>query len=213
MLAAGLVTAASVTMTPAAAAGTGTVRGQITDERGNPSSSQIRLEPVDQSDTVYSYSGADGLFTVTDVPPGQYRFAINDNLHPPQWAHGKESPDAADPVAVTEGQVTTVNERYLPLTKLVITVTDAVTGQPVAGACAFVTAPPSPQGCTGAGGVATVAGVWPGTWSVEVSDRNGAHWPTGDCWYLNRSSFALATKVPVTAGADVGPLTLVDCGS
>jgi hypothetical protein len=34
---------------------------------------------------------------------------------------------------------------------------------------------------------------------------------TGDCWYLDKSTFASATKLPVTAGATVGPLTLLDC--
>lgn len=178
VLAAGLAAAASVTTAPAAAEGTGAVRGRITDERGNPSSSHITLERVDQPGTVYSFSGDDGLFAITDVPAGRYRFSINDNLHPPQWAYGEESSDAADPIDVTEGQVTTVDEQYLPLAKLVVTVTDAATGQPVAGACAAVTAPPSPQACTGASGVVRVNGVWPGSWSVAVSDRNGAHWTT-----------------------------------
>ena len=177
VLVAGLAVAATVPMAPAAAEGTGTVQGRITDERGAPSSSQITLSPVDPaSDSIYSYSGDDGLFTIADVPAGQYRFSINDNVHPPQWAYGAESFDAAALIDVVEGQVTTVNEQYLPLTELVVTVTDAATGQPVAGACATVTTPTSPHACAGAGGVVTVADVWPGTWSVAVSDRDGAHW-------------------------------------
>lgn len=178
VVAVGLAAAASVTVAPAAAAGTGTVQGRITDERGNPSSSQIRLEPVDQSDSIYSFSGDDGLFTIPDVPTGHYRFAISDNLHPTQWAHGAESPDAAEPIDVTEGRTTRVDEQYLPLGRLVVTVTDAVTGRPVAGACAFVESPTNPQACAGAGGVVRVPGVGPGSWNVTVSDGNGAHWPT-----------------------------------
>jgi hypothetical protein len=48
----------------------------------------------------------------------------------------------------------------------------------VTGACAFVASPAGVQACSGAGGVVTVDGVWPGTWDVTVSDGNGAHWPT-----------------------------------
>ena len=178
VLAAGLAAAASITVSPAAAQGVGTVQGRITDEHGSPSSSQITLDRIDQPGTVYSFSGDDGLYTITDVPAGQYRFSINDNVHPPQWAYGQESFDAADPIDVVEGHVTTVDEQYLPLATLVVTVTDAATDEPVAGACATVLALPSPRGCAGATGVVTVDGVWPGSWNVDVSDPNGAHWTT-----------------------------------
>jgi hypothetical protein len=33
------------------------------------------------------------------------------------------------------------------------------------------------------------------------------------CWYRDRADFATATRLPVTAGTVVGPLTLVDCAA
>lgn len=177
VVAAGLAVAASITVTPAVAAGGGTVQGRITDEHGNPTSAQIGLEPLDGSNNIPGASGDDGLFTVPDVPAGQYRFVISDSTHPPQWAPGQDSPEKAVPVTVTEGRISTVDERFLPLVRLVVRVTDAVTGRPVAGACASVGASPFPFACAGAGGVATVDGAWPGPANVDVSDPNGAHWP------------------------------------
>ena len=170
VIVAAVVLAGSVGMAPAVADGTGTVQGRITDERGAPSASQISMSQVDGPSSVYSYSEADGRFTIPDVPVGTYRFSVNDNVHPPQ--------EAADVVDVVEGQVTTVDVRYLSLGTLVVRVTDAATGRPVAGACAFVSTGSGIQGCAGADGVARVTGVWPGTWSVDVYDDSGAHWPT-----------------------------------
>jgi hypothetical protein len=188
---------------PAAAAGTGTVRGRITDETGAPSASQIALLPLTGGDSVYSYSEADGTFTIPAVPAGDYRFLINDNAHPPQYAHGAESAEDADPVVVTEGGVTTVDEQYLPLGTLVVTVVDAATRRPVPGACVRLD-PGNGQACGTARGVVRLP-AWPGLVTATVYDPAGGHWPTTvesltvDRGRTTRTTAALAPAASITA--------------
>jgi hypothetical protein len=159
-------------------AGSGMVRGRITNEDGSASQSAVTVERTDDYWNAVTYTDTAGNYQLANVPPGPYRVSISDNVHPIQWAHGKESPDTADVFTVADGGTTVVDERYLPLATVTVTVTDQVTGKPVPGACASVVANQQPRACAGTDGVVTVPGVAPGNWTVSVYDPDGAHWPT-----------------------------------
>jgi protocatechuate 3,4-dioxygenase beta subunit len=158
--------------------GSGTVGGRITNEDGSASDSTVTVERTDEYWSAIAYTDAAGNYRLANVPPGPYRVSISDNVHPIQWAHGKESQDAATVFTVVDGGTTVVDESYLPLATVTVTVTDEKTGKPVPGACAIVVANQQPRACAGTNGVVTVPGVAPGTWSVSVYDADGAHWPT-----------------------------------
>src|SRR5579859_3367693 len=163
----------------ATAPGTGIVAGHITDEHhADVGFAAVTVESLDQSWSGSAQAGPDGRYRVKSIPPGRYRVSVYDNAHGVQWAHGQESRDTATVFTVTAGAVTVVNERFLPLATVTVTVTDKVTGKPVPGACAMVSSGQSPRGCAGSDGVVTIHGVQPGEPTVYVSDdRDGAHWP------------------------------------
>lgn len=174
VLLAGIAVTASVTIAPASAASPGTVQGRITDERGRPAAAQVSLERIDEPGSFSGSSGADGRYSIPGVPAGSYKLAISDQKHGTQWAHRKESAEAADPIRVRVGRVTTVNEKWLRLATLVVTVTDATTRRPVPGACVTLTSQLA-SGCAGANGVVTLTDLQPYPETAQVNDPAGGH--------------------------------------
>jgi hypothetical protein len=156
--------------------GAGEIGGQITDENGAPARATVGMDRTDgQYWHAIVYTDDAGHYQMANIPAGPYRVSIEDNKHGIQWAYGQESPETAEIFQVTDGGATVVDERYLPLATVSVTVTDAVTQRPVSGACAQINAGPQPRACSGANGVVSITGVQPGSWIVDAYDPSGRH--------------------------------------
>jgi Carboxypeptidase regulatory-like domain len=159
---------------PAMWLGAGSIQGHITDEDSQPAFGTISVERADdQSWSAIAYADANGYYRMDNIPPGPYRLALSDNVHGLQWMHGKESQDNAEIFNVTDGGLLTVDEQYLPLATVVVTVLDSKSRRPVPNPCAFVL--DQLVSACGTNGTVTLTDVQPGVWSILAGDSDGAH--------------------------------------
>ncbi|MGL5930981.1 MAG: carboxypeptidase regulatory-like domain-containing protein [Dermatophilaceae bacterium] len=119
---------ATVAAAPAAATAAATISGRVTDTRGNPVSATVEVYPEDGGLAVTASTGADGSFTLTDVPPGpsylgatetgsEYRFEA-------EYWNGTESVPSYAAWAVPDGPVTGVHFVLDDATGILGTATD-----------------------------------------------------------------------------------------
>jgi 5-hydroxyisourate hydrolase-like protein (transthyretin family) len=118
-LLAGAVVAALVLSgaTPAQAASTGVVSGRVTTTTGAPAA-EVQVQLL-RSDT-YAYAGttttdADGNYTLAGLRAGSYLVGYSASERPEQWYHQQVSAFDADPVTVTEGGTTRVDEQLFEI--------------------------------------------------------------------------------------------------
>ncbi|MDG4806820.1 carboxypeptidase-like regulatory domain-containing protein [Micromonospora sp. WMMD1120] len=133
-LLAGAVVAALVLSgaTPAQAAATGVVSGRVTTNTG-AGAAEVQVQLLRSDD--YAYAGstntdADGNYTITGLQAGSYLVGYSASERPEQWHHQQVSPFDADPVTVTEGGTTRVDEQLFETGTLTGRMVDAA-GQPV----------------------------------------------------------------------------------
>lgn len=114
-LLAGAVVAALVLpgATPAQAAATGAVSGRLTTSDGAAAAEVlVQVYPADDYESVgYTNTDADGNYTVAGLPAGSYRVGYFPWLQPEQYYHQKSQMSDADPVTVTAGTTTRVDEQ------------------------------------------------------------------------------------------------------
>lgn len=157
---------------------TATVSGRITNAAGAPVDFvDVRVVPEDSYDTYSApqdYSDTDGRYSVTGVVPGRYRVLFMDNTLGQLYAHGSETREAATVFDLPDGASITVDDSFLPLGTVEITVLDAATHQPVTRACVSQASGPVSI-CNAAGGVYRLTNVAPGFQSFSVTA--GTHEP------------------------------------
>ncbi|MGV9210328.1 carboxypeptidase regulatory-like domain-containing protein [Micromonospora sp. RB23] len=133
-LLAGAVVAALVLSgaTPAQAAATGAVSGRLTTSDGAPAAEvMVQVYPADDYESAgYTSTDADGNYTVANLPAGSYRVGYFPWLRPEQYHHQKSQMSDADPVTVTAGGTTTVDEQLFGTGTLSGRLVDAA-GSPV----------------------------------------------------------------------------------
>ncbi|MFK3980064.1 collagen binding domain-containing protein [Micromonospora sp. NPDC050397] len=110
---------------------TGSIAGRFTDQAGHGMGDvQVQLSGTD--DFVTAYTSADGDYRIDGIFPGSYQVSFyhwQTNLS--QYAYGKLTQEAADPITVTADQTTTVNDSRLPTGTVRVTAKDSVTGAPI----------------------------------------------------------------------------------
>jgi hypothetical protein len=157
---------------------TATVSGRITDAAGSPVESvDVRVIPEDSYDTYsspYGYSDADGRYTVTDVIPGRYRVLFMDNTLGQLYAQGSETREAATIFDLRDGASITVDDSFLPMGTVEMTVVDSASHRPVTHACVEQLYGREPV-CDAADGVYRLTNVPPGYQSFSVT--TGTHEP------------------------------------
>ncbi|MFJ6163533.1 carboxypeptidase regulatory-like domain-containing protein [Micromonospora orduensis] len=99
--------------TPAQAADTGAVSGRLTTNSGTAAAEVlVQVYPADGYESVgYTTTDADGAYTVPGLPAGSYRVGYFPWMQPEQYHHRKAMMWDADPVTVTAGGTTTVDEQ------------------------------------------------------------------------------------------------------
>ncbi|GHJ48881.1 hypothetical protein Cs7R123_62230 [Catellatospora sp. TT07R-123] len=135
---------------------TGRVAGRFTDRDGTGIADvQVQIYQSWGSNFTATTDG-NGEFAIDRVFTGTYQVRFDNyerNFF--QFYHGKIEDRDADPITVTAGQTTTVNDTLLPTGSVHFTVTDALTGAPIAGFDAGA----GSASVTGTGGSATIDGV------------------------------------------------------
>jgi hypothetical protein len=165
-------TSALVTYDYMLGVGAGVIKGQVIDENGAPIETTVTVRSVDQSWEAIAYtwdSGTVGAYTLGNIPPGDYKVSISDNVRGYQWAHQKETWDTADVITVAAGAEVVVNEQWLPLGKVEVTVLDKETGAPVEKPCIYINSTPNGISTCGSQGKILVGDVPPGDWTYTVS--------------------------------------------
>lgn len=151
-----------------------------------------------------SCTGADGTYTIQGEDAGTYDVAFTDpaGTHLTQWYDNAATQADATHIDVTDGLITSgVDAAITPITSISGRVTDRQTGDPIAGACAYLyDAGGGYAGigyCTGANGRYTLAGMPAGSYEIAVFDPSAAH-ITG--WYDTGGARSTDRTVDVTDG-------------
>ncbi|SCF34883.1 Carboxypeptidase regulatory-like domain-containing protein [Micromonospora viridifaciens] len=184
--------------TPAQAADTGSITGQLTDGGVPVSGGYVDLI----GDDVYHYDLASlddqGRYAFDAVPPGRYRLSFSAWGHPTQFAYGKTDWQTANLITVTAGGTTVVNEELLPLGTITGRLVDR-NGAPVPSVSVSAEAVDYSSfgyGSTGPDGHFFIQ-VWPGSYQVRFDVGGFEQFAYGT---LDRGA---ATVFAVTAGDTV----------
>jgi hypothetical protein len=143
VLAAALVGA--LALQPAAAAAGGSFQGKVTGPDGGPLEGVcVAVQPADGDGAVLeATTGADGTYTVEDVPTGDQVVGFNSCAEPlagfaPEWYDDQPRADVATPVAVPASGLRTGLDAALARTGSISgTVSDQDTMEPLADICAI----------------------------------------------------------------------------
>ncbi|MFD2766723.1 carboxypeptidase-like regulatory domain-containing protein [Micromonospora eburnea] len=100
--------------TPAQAASTGSITGQLTDGGAAVTGGSVYLYGDDVDHWDYAWLDDQGRYAFDAVPPGQYRVSFEAWGHPTQFAYGKSDWSSANLITVTAGGATVVNDELLP---------------------------------------------------------------------------------------------------
>ncbi len=162
----------------------------------------VNIRDASNNSIGYDYTDASGNYEAKGLPTGSCRVHFeNSSLnYIPEWYNNKASFDTADPVAVTAGSITyninaqlatggeirgkVTNVSAIPIQNIYVQVYDS--GNHYVGSSS-----------TDAGGTYAVKGLPTGGYMVRFNN-NGLNYLTE--WYNNKTSFATADSVAVTAG-------------
>ena len=155
----------------------GQISGTVTSQATGTAISGLWVYVFDSSGNFAgsAQTGANGAYTVSNLPTGSYEVEFyGTGSYIPQYYNAQTSYANANPVAVTAGQVTTgVNAAMLSNGAISGTVTDASTGNPIAGAYVYVYDSSGyyyqTSATTNSSGVYTTPGLPAGSYTVKFS--------------------------------------------
>ncbi len=109
---------------------TGSVAGRFTDNNGaGIANVSVSLSGSDEEESISGETEADGTYRIDGIFTGSYRVRFYDwESHLNQYAYGKTTADAADPITIAAGQTSTVNDSRLPTGSIRFTAKDSLTG-------------------------------------------------------------------------------------
>jgi len=113
----------------------GTLAGQLRRHSGGPLVGvAVNLTNLRGTTRRTTTTDAAGRYRFEKVEPRDYKVRVDLDSGAQMWARGKTNVAEADVVTVAPGAHTTVDDVAPPLGDLVVTVTDAASGRPLAGA-------------------------------------------------------------------------------
>ncbi|MGR0481621.1 MAG: hypothetical protein ACTFAL_09510 [Candidatus Electronema sp. V4] len=181
-------------------AGTGSISGRMTNAAGEGLAGSVYAN-VTESDYVGTTADAEGYYTISGLSAGSYKvdFYPDDARYQYEWYNDKDSFEAADAVAVTEGNTTSgINAFFEAGGSISGRMTDAG-GNGLAG---WVYVYDLDYNWIGevsatADGSYTVSGLRAGSYKVEF-DADDVRYSSE--WHSNKASFDAADAVAVTSG-------------
>jgi len=155
-------------------------------------------------------SNAQGSYRMAVGAPGSYKVGFLDpaGVRITQWANGKPTQAAADPITVTAGRVTPGVNASMVATGSISGTVSATGGGGFAGVCVYADDLSGVYsglgGCTNAAGLYTIAGFVPGPYKLGFYLPGQAQGPGATpttLWYNNKGTEATADAVVVNPGA------------
>ncbi|MGC5022301.1 MSCRAMM family protein [Micromonospora sp. DT47] len=183
----------------------GTLTGTLTRSDGAPAADLpvvVWLSDREEAFGRTATTAADGSWTIGQLYPTPYKVSFECCW--PAWAYGKTDWSSADIIDLPAGQTVRVDDTfYLPAT-ISGQLNDAVTGQPIEGACIELrSVDPAGggyvPGCTDASGAYLADYVTPGQYKVIFYDPQGRYAAT----YYGGDNLASATVITVARGGRV----------
>ncbi|MET7422417.1 carboxypeptidase regulatory-like domain-containing protein [Dactylosporangium sp. NPDC005555] len=161
---------------------TGSIAGRLTNADGTPASGvgvAAERAEYDGIPTRSATTDIDGRYRMDDAVPGDWLVSFSGPRWISQYAHGTLDRDAAARIAVTSGQVSTVDEQFLPQGTVRIVAHDATSGAPLSHFCAYANANTNLSGCTD-GTEIILADVPAVAWSFAVNINDHQHFEERD---------------------------------
>jgi hypothetical protein len=155
---------------------TGSLGGRLTNSDGSPAGNvQVTTnQPGVNGSWGSTYTDADGRYQFSDLLLGSYEVAFAGPNWLYQYAHGKIDPSAAERFAVTDGQLTTVDEVFLPTGTIRVVAHDATTGAPLSDFCAYTRSATTVGGCA-TGTELLITDVFVGSYPLDVYLHDQLH--------------------------------------
>ena len=189
----------------------GTISGRVTDARTGAPVASAQVHVHDATSTRLYYTGSDGRYTASALPPGTYRvgFFASSQRYVPRYYDDAATFEAATELTLSSGGSLTGIDAALPRGASISgRVTDADTGDPVAGLSVYASnADTSSYGAsavTDGNGEYELIGLAAADYRVRFSSSSGANFIAT---YYNGKTSADADRVTVTADA---PTTGID---
>jgi 5-hydroxyisourate hydrolase-like protein (transthyretin family) len=197
------VTAGEHTTADDALVAVGRMQGRLTDTSGRPVAEHyVDIRPTDENSEVSfeTTTGEDGTWSVEGVFPVDYVVSfIKPDYSRRQYAYGKGTAAAADPITVEPGATATVDDTWADGATLIVRATDAVTGAPVSDFCAWVSGIDA-GGCTD-GTELEITDLAAGTFGVSVSPGEKSFYLYADDRDTTLTAGRVTTlSVPLTQG-------------
>ncbi len=161
---------------------TGVIAGRLTNADGTPAAGVNVYAERPEWDGVMSRSAttdANGRYRIEDTVTGDWIVGFSGPRWITQYAHRTLDRAAAARIAVTGGQVSTVDEQFLPLGTVRIVAHDATSGAPLSGFCAYSNNNSNVGGCAGATEL-VLDNVFAGVWHFEVYIDDHQHFQERD---------------------------------
>ncbi|GIH04956.1 hypothetical protein Rhe02_30230 [Rhizocola hellebori] len=188
---------------------TGRVEGRLLDAAGRPVAfAGVAIENPSLDRFFQATTDADGRWFQT-VRPGTYAVRF-DTSNQAQWAHGKATPEAADPITVLADKTTIVDDKLAQTGSLSVRGMDARSGAPVTSFCVDAhTDFKIVFACTD-NGVAELTELGAGTYTVKVTD--GEHLDTSTPGVLVTAGNAATVTARMHQGATIA-VTVTDAAT
>lgn len=188
---------------------TGRIAGRLTDAGGRPARRAAVVVSDAARDRRFQATTADDGSWFLTVWPGSYRVRYSTGTQS-QWAVGRTAREAADPVTVTAGGASTVDDALLPTGILTVTAVDAATGAALTSFCADATNGYTFRSACTDTGMAKVGELGAGVYQVTVSDDERLNTVVREVEVVS----GRRTRLPVSlAPAARFSVTLVDAGT
>ena len=196
-----------VSLQTAVVPATGTITGTVTDATTHAPLAGVCAVAYDYANTSGTPTGctdATGLYTIANVPAGQFEVVFEDhvNSHQTQWWNGAADAQTASIVTVTSGAtIDRINAALAQGGSIAGTIT-GVGGVPLAQVCASITTLAgvyvNAGGCSDSTGHFQTIGLPAGAYDVVFDDQAG---PYMEQWYNGKTTQASANSVAVTLGS------------
>lgn len=182
------------------------ISGQVTSAQTHEAAAGVKVHVTDSENgvAINTSTGENGTYTAQGLPAGSYtvQFEPSGAGEVAQFYPDASTVEDAQAVNVTEGEAEEgINAELAAAASITGTVTDATSGQPLAGV--EVEATSSEAGATGSAltgedGSYTISGLPEGTYTVQFEPSDQEH---VSVFYEQASSVETAKPVSVTAGA------------
>ncbi|MCX6583459.1 MAG: carboxypeptidase regulatory-like domain-containing protein [Candidatus Aminicenantes bacterium] len=179
----------------------GTISGTITDGSGNPIDLVgVSIYDMNNQSTAGAGTNSSGYYLTTTLPAGNYKIRFTPtygSVYLSEWYNDKTTFSDADAIPVTAGQTAIVDAQLPTGGSVTGTVTD-ISGNPIqnVNVCVYITSGSYKSALTNPEGKYEVVGMATGNYKVYFNAAS-----TGYCseWYIDKSTYAAADPVGVTA--------------